>query len=193
VGYQGDTIRDHFGPEAFGLQVLYSQESSPLGTGGALRNAANLIESNTALVMNGDSYTDADLHRFELHHDQSGADMSVVVVTPDGREDCGFVSMDASGKLLAFQEKQVHAAPKYINAGVYLLSREILLEIPVDMETSLEKELLPRWLEQGKHIRATIDPATCHDIGTPERLRRAQTALAEVETGHCPTASGVGL
>ena len=61
VGYQRDMIYSHFGESAFGLRLAYSVESSPLGTGGAVRNAADLVESESVLIMNGDSYTDADL------------------------------------------------------------------------------------------------------------------------------------
>jgi mannose-1-phosphate guanylyltransferase len=193
VGYRGDAIHSHFGDESFGLQLLYSPELMPLGTGGALRNAADLIQSSMALVLNGDSYTNADLDRFLIRHDESRADMSVLVVPPDGREDCGTVLVDASGKLLAFQEKQPHVGPKYINAGIYLFSRQMLQEIPDGIEVSLERELVPQWLERGKSIGATVEHATCYDIGTPERYRGAQMALAEAETDRWPTAPGVGL
>src|SRR5262245_4985053 len=57
VGYQKHVIHSHFGGRAFGLHLAYSAESHPLGTGGALRNAAQLVRSESALIMNGDSYT----------------------------------------------------------------------------------------------------------------------------------------
>jgi NDP-sugar pyrophosphorylase family protein len=193
VGYRGEAIQSHFGDAVLGLQLLYSPERTPLGTGGALRNAADLVQSSMALVLNGDSYTDADLRRFLLHHHESRAEVSVLVVPPDGRTDCGTVSMDANGRMLAFQEKQQYSGPKYINAGIYLVSRDILLEIPAGSEVSLERELLPQWLDRGRSITTTVDRATCYDIGTPERYRIAQAALAEAEAVQCPTASGTGL
>jgi NDP-sugar pyrophosphorylase family protein len=179
VGYQKEAIQEHFGEEAFGMQLIYSPELLPLGTGGALRQASDLIQSSMALVLNGDSYTDANLHRFLAEHSGSKADMSLLVVPPDGRDDCGTVSLDVEGRLLAFQEKQPQSGPKYVNAGIYLFSRHMLCGIPEGTEVSLERELLPKWLEQGKRIRATVDQAKCHDIGTPERYRSAQIALAE--------------
>src|SRR6185312_11301036 len=60
VGYQHEAIRSHFGAKAVGLDLLYSSELIPLGTGGALRNAAELVASDPAIVLNGDSSTDAD-------------------------------------------------------------------------------------------------------------------------------------
>jgi NDP-sugar pyrophosphorylase family protein len=181
VGYQGDVIRSHFGEKAFDLQLVYSQEVTPLGTGGALRKAADLVQSSSALVLNGDSYTDANLSQFLVGHLDSGADMSVLVVRPDGREDCGTVSMDASGRVLAFREKQPVGGPKYINAGIYCVSRAMLFQIPSDVAISLETVIVPEWLAKGKNIMAVLKDATCVDIGTPERYRNAQTMLAATE------------
>ncbi len=149
VGYQRDTIRDHFGDEAFGLHLVYSPELTPLGTGGALRNAANPVASSTILVLNGDSYTNAGLDRFSGTTGKT--DVSVLVVPPDGREDCGTVSMEADGRLLDFQEKQRGTGRRYVNAGIYLVSREILHEIPSGQTpVSLERELLPKWLARSR-------------------------------------------
>ena len=61
VGYKQEVIREHFGDKAFGLELVYSIETSPLGTGGALREAVHRLRTETALIMNGDSYTDVDL------------------------------------------------------------------------------------------------------------------------------------
>jgi len=190
VGYKRDAIRNHFGHKAFGLQIEYSPELTPLGTGGALRNAADLVESSVVLVLNGDSYTDADLHRFLTNHEDSGADISMLLVPHDGREDCGTVSVDADGRLLDFQEKQPGTGPRYVNAGIYLLDRETLFDVPSGMEVSLERELLSKWLAQGKPIRALVDPAACYDIGTPERYQNAETLLAAAETYGSPAMPG---
>jgi mannose-1-phosphate guanylyltransferase len=190
VGHQRDAIRNHFGHSAFGLQIVYSPELTPLGTGGALGNAAHLVSSSATLVLNGDSYTDADLHRFMSYHQDSGADMSMLLVPHDGREDCGTVSVDADGRLLDFQEKQPGTGPRYVNAGIYVLGRETLFDIPSGMQISLERELLPKWLAQGKPIRALVDPAACYDIGTPERYQNAEALLAAAETYGNPAIPG---
>jgi NDP-sugar pyrophosphorylase family protein len=181
VGYQKDAIHSHFGEQAFGLHLEYSAESSPLGTGGALRNAADLVRSESVLVMNGDSYTDADLGAFAAGHREARTDASVVVVAADGRGDCGSVLVDANGDLASFQEKQGPFHAPYVNAGIYLMSRQMLYEIPAGIEVSLERELLPLWLEQGKCIKGFVCPGRCIDIGTPERYRSAQDVLASAE------------
>jgi NDP-sugar pyrophosphorylase family protein len=180
VGYQAQVIRDHLGDRAFGLELLYSLESSPLGTGGALGQAANLITTESALVMNGDSYTDVDLGRLVLTHRKDKADLTVVVV-PDSRSDAGSVLLDHQGRIIAFAEKRVVQSSCYRSAGVYMFRRELAGSIPAAVQSSLEDQLFPRWIEEDRQIRAFVHPGKCIDIGTPERYRSAQDILASVE------------
>jgi NDP-sugar pyrophosphorylase family protein len=85
------------------------------------------------------------------------------------------------GKLSGFAEKQDPFHALYVNAGIYMTSRQMLYEIPPGLEVSLERELLPRWLRQGKYIKGFVYLGRCIDIGTPERFRSAQETLANVE------------
>jgi D-glycero-alpha-D-manno-heptose 1-phosphate guanylyltransferase len=180
VGYQSDAIRQHFGNRAFGLDVAYSYETSPLGTGGAMRNAARLAGSESLLIMNGDSYTDANLRQFVADHEASEADVSVVVVSVDGRGDCGTVEVEPNGRIAVFAEKQNSGGGRYANAGIYMTSRHILCNI-AEGQVSLEQDLFPQWLAEGRNIRAFVWPGTCVDIGTPERLESAQRLLENAE------------
>lgn len=188
VGYQREAIQGYFGERVFGLDLAYSIESDPLGTGGALSNAAGLIQTDHVLVMNGDSYTGVNLDQFRASHFQSGAGVSMVVVPVDARTDTGTVSLDPNGRLTAFLEKQRPAdadyamgyAAGYVNAGIYMCSREIVSSIPSG-PASLERELFPQWLRQGLHIQAFVWSGTCVDIGTPERYQSAQRLLENAE------------
>jgi NDP-sugar pyrophosphorylase family protein len=187
IGYQGEVIRGLLGDEVFGLRIEYSPEFAPLGTGGAIGNAVALIRSNACLVMNGDSYTDADLEDFVKRHIETGADASLLALPSDGRTDIGSIFCDEDGKLTAFEEKSNSTAPRHINAGIYLISRDLLLEIQrmpeiqASRAVSLERMLFPRWISEGKHIRVVTTTAACIDIGTPERYRGAQESLRNVE------------
>jgi len=181
VGYQKEVIRAHFGPAFLGLQLVYSEESTPLGTGGALRLAAPLLETDFAIVMNGDSYTEVDLGRFVEEHLARKAEISLAVVPADGRTDCGSVFADAAGTLSGFAEKQEGSGAPYLNAGIYLLPKSLLLKVASGVPLSLERELLPRWLEEGRAMRTFVTGGACVDIGTPERFREAQHALAHAE------------
>jgi mannose-1-phosphate guanylyltransferase len=186
VGYGKEAIRSYFGEGKFGLSLAYSCESSPLGTGGALRSATDLVASDAVLVMNGDSYTDADLDGLTAQHNESKADVTVVVAVADGRGDCGSVVVGRDGSVTNFREKQSASQAPYLNAGIYVVSRPLLSEIPPGKEVSLERELLPGWLQQGKRIVAFVCLNPCIDIGTPERYVSAQGALLDVEAGLSP-------
>jgi mannose-1-phosphate guanylyltransferase len=181
VGYREVIIREHFGDRAFGLNIVYSSESVPLGTGGALRNCVGLVESEAAVILNGDSYSDADLMKFVRDFHESGADASILVVPGDGRSDCGFVTADSHGRVTRFVEKDALARAGYVNAGLYVVSHQLLSNIPPALPVSLEKELFPGWLAKGKYLKIFVYQGACVDIGTPERYARAQELLATAE------------
>ena len=182
VGYQRELIRSYLGDGDDVQSLRYSVETSPLGTGGALRNALDLVQSDAALIVNGDSYTDADLEAFVRDFVETEADVSVLVVPADCRVDCGLVAVDDAGRVLGFREKQSASGRQYVNAGIYIMSERVLSEIRPNAPISLESDLFPRWLAESKHIRAFLYDGECVDIGTPERYESAQTILANVET-----------
>lgn len=179
VGYGENAIRSYFGNQFMGIDLEYSSETVPLGTGGALRNALGLVRSDIIIVMNGDSYTDVDLVQVVAQHRSTQADVSVVVVGSDGRNDCGSVIV-RDQRVTAFEEKRVNAGTQYINAGVYVISRGLLSYVPPRTPISLERELFPSWLAAGRTIRAFSHLGICVDIGTPERYRAAQDLLAHL-------------
>lgn len=177
VGYQKEAIRAHFGGQAYGMNLVYSEEFSPLGTGGAARQAAGLLHSDAAMILNGDSYTDTSLSRFVEDYRESQADASLVVVPADGRTDCGLVAVDEDHRVNGFEEKRAACRMPYVNAGIYLISRSLLCGIPEGLPVSLEREVLPRWVAEGQSIRAFLYNGSCVDIGTPERYQNAQNQL----------------
>jgi len=177
TGYQAEAIRDFFGGHFRNLELLYSRELTPLGTGGALRNAAELVTSDAALVTNGDSYTDADLTQFVIDFREAKADVSVLIVPSDGRDDCGTVTVDDDSAITSFNEKNPLVASRYLNAGIYMLSRRALYDIPEGARVSIEHDLLPYWVNYRRPVKAFVFHGSCVDIGTPERYRDAQHLL----------------
>ena len=191
VGYAASAIQSHFGQSFSGIVVEYSEEASPLGTGGALSNAAPHVKSKDCLIMNGDSYTDVDLGRFAADHRESEADVSVVVVPVDERGDVGSILLDGDNQIVKFVEKERPVLGAYLNAGIYMMSKEILSRIPPGHPVSLETELFPLWIRQGHKIRAYIHYGNCVDIGTPERYQTAQGVLSGFEVkAKCSTSKG---
>jgi len=183
VGYRKEAIQEYLGDRAFGMELAYSVESSPLGTGGAIGQALTLVESEAPLVLNGDSYTGADLAQFAAEHRASYADASMMIVPLEGRVDCGSVVVDSNYKITRFEEKQSGIASAFANAGIYLLNRKLFHDVSAATQVSLERELLPRWLAEERDLRAFVHDGPCIDIGTPERYQSAQLALAAVEAG----------
>ena len=191
VGYGKEVIRSEFGDGAFGLKLEYAEEAVPLGTGGALRNACTLLETESCVVMNGDSYTDAQLGTFVGEYQRSGADASLIGSPADDRSDCGWMLADGSGRLLRFHEKTSRAGACFINAGIYVIAARLLRELPLGMAISLETEAFPRWISEGRDIRVFADPAPCVDIGTPERYWNAQVLLAAAAGTQAPVPHGL--
>lgn len=181
VGYRKEIISSYFGNRFCELDLIYSDEPFPLGTGGALRKAADLIVSDTALVMNGDSYTDTDLNRLVMDHHDSSADASLLLVKANGRSDCGSVLVGSDGWIKDFKERASSGEATYLNAGIYVLAKPLLLNIPVAVRISIENELFPKWLSENKMLRAAFCSGECIDIGTPERYHAAQIVLARAE------------
>ncbi len=187
VGYAASAIQSHFGRSFCGIDIEYSEEASPLGTGGALSNAAPHVKSKDCLIMNGDSYTDVDLGRFAADHRESEADVSVVVVPVDERGDVGSVVFDEDRNVVQFSEKERSLFAQHLNAGIYMLSGELLHGIQPGLTISLERELFPQWIREGRRVKGFVHSGKCIDIGTPERYQVAQEVLAQVEVAARPT------
>jgi mannose-1-phosphate guanylyltransferase len=105
----------------------------------------------------------------------------ILLVPTDGRYDCGTVALDATGRVTQFEEKQSLDAPRLINAGIYLLSRERVEAIPADTQVSIEKEIFPAWISNQVTIKSYVHRGSCLDIGTPERFQGAQDLLKDAE------------
>ncbi len=170
TGYRGSDVRETLGPSYGSLSLSYSHEEQPLGTAGAVRNAGHLFDTDPILVMNGDSSCNADLGRFLLRYlkKKSAAGLVLTRVPDAGR--FGLVETDKEGRVSRFVEKGRHG-PGWINAGIYLLTRELVLSIPTGRPVSLEHEMFPAWIPGGIYGYKTRGRFL--DIGTPETYARA--------------------
>ena len=172
TGYLGDHIKRSFGESYETLRLTYSREPTALGTAGALRLALPLLNSDPVLVMNGDSYCQADLQRFRIWHDRCCAKASLLLTEVSDTRRFGRVQVDGDGAVSAFSEKGKEDGPGWINAGVYLLDRCVLTEVPMARPVSLEREVLPGWI--GRGLYGFCNRARFVDIGNPESYAEAQ-------------------
>jgi|WetSurMetagenome_2_1015567.scaffolds.fasta_scaffold14342_3 NDP-sugar pyrophosphorylase family protein len=178
TGYLAEQVPIVFGKSYRTLRLAYSRESSPLGTAGALRKAAPLLQSPTLLVMNGDSYCHADLSAFWRWHVAQRSDATILLRRMQDTRRFGRIHVDAEGRVHEFEEKKSTAGPGWINAGIYLLSRRRIHRIPTDRAVSLEREVFPAWIREGLYgFRSRGDVL---DIGTPASYAASQVALKPV-------------
>lgn len=156
-------------------QVVVSTEDKPLGTGGAVRSAALCTHSEPVLVLNGDSIAEIDFAALLAAHRARGAATTIAAVRAPEPGRFGALQMTADGTVTAFIEKPEGMAD-WINAGVYLFSRETLAAIPAGRPVSLEREVLPAFV--GRGLCAAKFDVSFIDIGTPASLAAADAFFA---------------
>lgn len=175
TGYKAEMIEEHFRVHPIsGIEILFSREESPLGTGGAVRNAADFATDPTLLV-NGDTFFDARVNElYQCHLKNTGLVTLTLKRMPDASR-YGSVEIDATGKILGFWEKHAsQGSPGLINGGVSLLSRELILGLPAGEAFSMEREVFPRLAEEGLMF-GHVQDGPLIDIGTPETYSQFQS------------------
>ncbi|MCI0461150.1 MAG: nucleotidyltransferase family protein [Gemmataceae bacterium] len=176
TGYQAEAIALQFGVSYRNVALTYSQETEPLGTGGAVRQALPRLHSDPVLVLNGDSYCGADLGVFLDAHRRSGAEASLLLAEVDDSSRYGRVEVDSTGAVRGFAEKAPASGAGWINAGVYLLSQAFLRALPRSVPLSLEREVFPAWV--GRRLTGHRGSGWFIDIGTPESYAQAGQLFA---------------
>ena len=176
TGYMAEKIEGYFGSgNKFAMRIRYSREHEPLGTGGALKLAEPLI-SDPVLVLNGDSYVEWSLGPMLGLFAAKDAHGVVVLQSVADVTRYGSVALDHDGRINRFLEKGVQDGPGLINAGVYLLRKQIVRDLPEGKTISLEKEVFPCLLDS--RVYGLVCTGLFIDIGIPDDFKRAQTLLA---------------
>ncbi|HZE96307.1 MAG TPA: sugar phosphate nucleotidyltransferase [Planctomycetota bacterium] len=161
LGYRPDVFRDFAAKEGVEMSV----ETAPLGTGGGLRMALPLLRSETLLAMNGDSYAAVDLGLLAALHRRRRARATMLLVDVPDAARYGRVEIEENGEVLRFAEKG-EPGPGLVNAGVYVLQRSVVAEIPEGRAVSLERETFPSLI--GTRFFGEPGSFAFMDIGTPE-------------------------
>ena len=179
AGYRWEAIQDYFGDgREFGVQVHYSVEDSPLGRGGAIRKALPLVpeEDQAVLALNGDVVTSEILEHIVNRHwekkQTNPSHLATIMVVPMVSP-YGLVDMDQGDDVVGFREKV--EMPHWINAGVYVLDRNIFSELPElgDHET----DTFPRLAQDGK-ISAYKSRAFWRSVDSFKDLREAEEHMS---------------
>jgi len=172
TGFLGEQVQEMFGDSYDGLHLVYSQESSPLGTAGALRLALPLFESDSVLVVNGDSFCEMNLGVFWGWHCAHEANATLALTRVVDSKRYGRVHVKVDGAVVSFDEKSSRGGPGWVNAGIYLLNRRTIQTIPTNRAVSLEREVFPAWI--GRGLYGYQCEGRFLDIGTPEAYARSE-------------------
>jgi len=186
VGYRGDDVRRLSGVgRETGVAVRFSEERTPLGTGGALANAAGLLRGTEPfLVLNGDVLADMDLGALSAVHRERRADLTIGVAKVPDPGAYGLVICGREMRIERFVEKPApdEITADTINAGVYMFNPGVLKEIPKG-SSMLEHDLFPRMVSGGRTLWGYVHYGYWMDVGTTAKLMKANRDAVEGKTG----------
>jgi mannose-1-phosphate guanylyltransferase len=172
-GFLSDSVRRVLGDIYDGMRLRYVVEREALGTAGPVRLAHEQgVLEDRLFVLNGDVLTDMDLTGELEQHERTGARATLALVAVEDTASYGVVPTDAEGRVEAFLEKTAGEVPtNRINAGAYVLEREIVEAIPAGRAVSFEREVFPQLVGDG--LYGWQAAGYWIDIGAPDRYLEA--------------------
>lgn len=178
TGYLHESIERYFGNRYLGMDIAYSVEREPLGTGGAFVKALPLASGDCCLLLNGDSFFNIPVARLLDAHRLRKADLTIALVNRPASGRYGSVRLEGD-RIVAFDEKG-DSGPRLVNGGVYVVQKSVFDKTGLPPAFSLEKDFL-----ETNCRRFTFTGVTGNDyfidIGVPEDYRRAQREYARFE------------
>jgi mannose-1-phosphate guanylyltransferase len=179
TSYLSDVFTPYFGDGSqWGMSIKYAVEKEPLGTGGAIRNAAQLLDTKESVViLNGDVLSSHDLTEQIRQHEAHAADVTLHLTQVEDARAFGCVPTDPEGRVTAFLEKMDNPVTNQINAGCYVFNPRVISSIPLDTVVSVERETFPQLVSSGAKVFGYIENAYWLDIGTPKALLKASTDI----------------
>ena len=174
-GYMAEAVRDAIGDAWQGMEIAYSVEGEPLGTGGAIRLAAARLQGDAVHVLNGDTWLEYAPHALEAAARAAGAPLGIALARVDDVARYGAVAV-AQGRVAAFHEKGGHG-PGWINAGCYFLDAPALSALPAGAFSFEAAVLEPR--AAAGEVAAFTATAGFIDIGVPDDYALARRRFAE--------------
>jgi mannose-1-phosphate guanylyltransferase len=175
AGYMPKAITEYFGDGShLNMRITYAIEETPLGTAGALKNVAEHVKGRF-FVFNGDILTSLDLRAMMRFHESRGGAGTLHLITVTDPSAFGCVAHGDDGAVSAFVEKPAPGTEPCndVNAGTYLLEREVLDAIPAGRAVSIERETFPHLIASGKHLYAYVTNDYWIDLGRPENYLAA--------------------
>jgi len=181
TSYLSELFTPYFGDGSkWGMHIQYAVEKTPLGTGGAIRNASKLINSSESIViLNGDVLSSHNLSEQIRQHEEHDADVTLHLTTVEDARAYGSVPTDSNGRVTAFLEKMENPVTNQINAGCYVFNPRVLESIALDTVVSVERETFPALVASGAAVFGYLESSYWVDIGTPQALMNASTEIVK--------------
>ncbi|MCJ7730864.1 nucleotidyltransferase family protein, partial [Candidatus Bathyarchaeota archaeon] len=178
VYYMAESLVRYLGPTKYNLGILYSREQRPLGTGGPIKKAKDMLNGEKFMVMNGDLLTDLDYKQLINYHEEKGGIATVALTQVNDPYRYGSVELDWEGRITRFVEKpEFGMAPSnLINAGIYILEPEIFDYIPDGKKIRIETDVFPKLAEEQK-LYGFESHGFWMDIGEPVDYLAANAAV----------------
>jgi NDP-sugar pyrophosphorylase family protein len=175
VAYLGEQIEKHFGDGSeLGLHLSYSYEPEPLGTGGALKNAAALLDGEF-LLLNGDTYLAINYAGLGDAFRASRAMAMIVAYENSDARVASNLALSADASVVAYRKHDPRGLT-HVDAGVIALRRAVLDEIPAGSKCSLEEEIFPKLIKRGQ-MKAWVTNEPFYDMGSPAGLEALAARL----------------
>lgn len=171
VGYKSELIAEFFGDEYLGIKIQYSVEEEPLGTGGGIKKAFQLVD-DYAFVLNGDTYFDVNLNELKDFYLHTKGDISLSLKLMQNFDRYGTVQIGEANRISRFEEKKF-MEQGLINGGVYCFSKGLFDRIHVAEKFSFEKDVLEKYCTEMNFTGKVFDNYFI-DIGIPEDYEKAQ-------------------
>jgi mannose-1-phosphate guanylyltransferase len=182
-GHLASGVRNVLGDgEAFGIRLRYVEEPRPLGTGGALKYAEQLLDERF-LMLNGDVLTDLDVSAQIAQHERTGATGTLALTPVEDPTAYGLVRLAPGGAVVEFVEKPSpdQIDTNNVSAGVYVLERAVLDMLEPGEPASIERDVFPRLIGDG--LYGCVADGYWLDIGTPERYLQGTFDILEGSVG----------
>ena len=181
TSYLSEVFIPYFGDGSkWGVTIKYAVEKEPLGTGGAIRNAAQLLVSDQSVViLNGDVLSSHNVAEQIRQHESHDADVTLHLTQVEDARAFGCVPTDSDGRVTAFLEKMEYPVTNQINAGCYVFSPRVISTIPADTVVSIEREIFPQLVASGAKVFGYLEKSYWLDIGTPRALLKASVDIVK--------------
>lgn len=185
TSYLSEVFTPYFGDGSrWGIKILYAVEKAPLGTGGAIRNAAELLDlekykNEPIVVFNGDVLSRHSIADQIAFHQLRGSVATLHLIDVEDARAFGCVPTDSDGRVTAFLEKMENPVTNSINAGCYIFDASVIADIPLGEVISIERETFPALVASGRPVYGYKEQAYWLDVGTPAALFKGSRDLID--------------